>query len=150
MEKKFTLLIVIVLILVGSFIFYEVNYNINHAKLGVAYFEIPEGFHEVNTPNIINLTNGTNSIFILKHTNNDIGSAIKEYKNMIGNNYSVNITKFRINNIEVSKSTINGSNTIHYWFIKNDNLYEIYTWSGNSQTDSIVNGLISSLKFFIF
>ena len=150
MEKKSITIIILVIIIIGCFIFYEENYLKDHAKLGTAYFEIPNGFHEVNTPNIINITNGTHSIFIIEHKDNNIKNAIKEYKKMKSNS-SMNITNYSLGNITISKSNIvTEPNSIHYWFINNNKLYEVYTWTGNSQTDFLVNQMISSMKFFIF
>lgn len=151
LEKKSIAVILLAVIIFGCFILYEENYLKNHAKLGTAYFEIPAGFHEVKTDNMINLTNGTHSIFIIEHKDNNTKNAIKEYKNMKGNNYSISIINHTVGNITVSKSNIlNEPNSIHYWFINNQKLYEVYTWTGNAQTDFLVNQIISSMKSFIF
>ena len=48
-------------------------------------------------------------------------------------------------NITVYKTTIvNQTHSIHYWFVKNNNGYSIYTWDGDKKTDKMVEDLIRS------
>ena len=150
MKKKIIIPIILIIIVLGGLYLYEDNYLKGHAKIEKTYFEIPAGFHEVKGDDIINLTDGKSSIFIRDHKKRTVETGVQEYKDMKGENYTINISTYNVGNISVTKAnTLEEPNTVHYWYIDNGDLYEIYTWTANNQTDEIVSGLISSMRFFI-
>ena len=60
-------------------------------------------------------------------------------------------TNLTINNITVRRSidTLD-NNFIHYWFINNGKVYEIYTWNADEDFDKNVEFMINSMSFSIF
>ena len=118
-------------------------------KVGATTFNMPDGYHE-GTPNefgATNITNGTNSIFIVENNDSNIMSYITEYENYINNSrhQSMSIVNFTIDNTQIYKTdNKDDPNIIHYWFVKNKKTYDIYTWDGNKKMDSIVINMITS------
>ena len=37
----------------------------------------------------------------------------------------------------------NNTNVTHYWFVKDNQSYDVYTWDGNKDIGSIVNKFVS-------
>ena len=131
------LLIIILLLIIGFMAFNQFNNSENQIKIGNATFILPDGFHE-GTPNKagdINITNGYDT----KYT--------KQYvKNKQKNNISVHMKKFTVDDAVIYKSSItNKSNSVSYWFNYNNEVYSIYCWSANKNTDKIVTDIITSL-----
>ncbi|MBQ6813457.1 MAG: hypothetical protein IJP12_02340 [Methanobrevibacter sp.] len=149
MKKKIIIPIILIIIVLGGLYLYEENYLKGNAKIEKTYFEIPAGFHEVKGDDIINLTDGNTSIFIRDHKHRTVEKGIQDYKDMKGENYTLNVTRYNVGNITVSKgSCVDEPTTLHYWYVDNGDLYEIYTWTANNNTDDVVSGLISSMRFF--
>lgn len=152
MNKKYVLmiLIIVILILIIGFLIYSPNF-INQSKtinVGNSNFTMPEGYHmgEKNKFGAVSITNGSNSIFLLENEGTDVQGYIHSYeKILMGKNETMNVTIFNIDNMEIYKAiSLNNTNNIHYFFIKNNKTYDIYTWDGNSNMDSTVIKLIGS------
>ena len=155
MEKKFGLIILIVILFLAIFgfmFFNQYNNAENQIKVGNTLFNLPEGFHQgtANKANDINVTNGYDTLFFKECGDSNITKYIKEYKNYKHeeNNTTIdNINNFTVKNIVVYKSTVvNESSSIHYWFDYNNKTYSIYTWSANGNCDSIVKDIVNNLN----
>lgn len=150
MRKKIVVIILLLLIVLGSF---WMIYSPNHFKVRNAFFSIPSGFQAIDNEDFVNLTDGNDYICIIKENENeDLNKSIRNYVEIKQNdNISVEISNFTINEVEVFKSTeTNGNNVNYYWFIKNNQLYKIFTLSGNSNTDNLVRDEIKNMDVFFF
>lgn len=157
MMKKRYLIIFLVIILfgmLGSCVYADfidfVDFD-STFKVGNTEFVIPEGYSEGNFNEFgaTNITNGTNSIFILENNDTNVMEYVHDYENYINNtrNQSMNILTFTIDDMLVYKTdNVDNPNIIHYWFVKNNKTYDIYTWDGNEKIDSIVISMIKSSK----
>ena len=148
MDKKWIIIICVIILLVAGLIaFYSFSNQDNEIKVGSTKFQIPDGYHEVasNKDEVINLTNGTHEIFIGKYNDININKHIKSYVDFNEKrNITVNISNFTVGKTLVYKSNLNNSSAVHYWFIKNKNTYDIYSWNYNPEMDSKTIKLIES------
>ncbi|MBE6489638.1 MAG: hypothetical protein E7Z83_02140 [Methanobrevibacter sp.] len=150
MEKKHYILIaaIIIILLIGFSVF---NGSLNfqkEVKVGNSIFTLPNGYTEgsVNSNGDINLTNGTNAIFI-KEYNESINSCVDAYKNFkTKNNYSIKVQEFNIDTINGYKSTISNESNTHYWFSYNNKTYCIYSWDENNNLDTTVIELMKTVQ----
>lgn len=149
MNKKIILIIIsiIIIILLGGIIAHKQLFDTNTINIGHSEFKIPKGYHEgvKNQLDATNITNGTNTIFIYEYDDNDIIRHVNTYNNSEANqNRENNITNLTIDNLIIYKTDNINSNKTHYWFVKNNKTYDVYTWEKNNDMDSIVINLISS------
>lgn len=150
MEKKWIALIcIIILLVIGSITFYSFANQDNKVKIGDTSFQIPEGYHVDNSKsnNVTNLTNGKHDIYIKMYDDKNIKKHINSYINQSEeNNKSVKISNFTVGKTLVYKSNLNTSSSVHYWFVKNNKTYTIYSWDKNPEIDSITIKLIESIS----
>lgn len=150
MNKKWIVIICIIILLVVGFIAFS-NFT-NHeteVKIGDATFKIPDGYHISKSENnkTINLTNGKNDIYIYKYNDKNVKKHVNSYINKTEqNNKTVKISNFTVGKTLVYKTNINRSNTVHFWFVKNNATYEIYSWDKNPQIDSIATKMIETVS----
>ena len=147
MDKKWILgICIIILLAIGLIAFYSFSNQETELKIGNTKFQLPNGYHVGNSEkdNVINLTNGTNEIYIEKYDGN-ITDHINSYvKYTEKKNYTVKNSNFTVGKTLVYKSNVNNSSVVHYWFVKNKNIYNIYSWDKNPEMDSITIKLIES------
>ena len=149
MDKKWIALICIIIIVVialGAFYTFSTP---DKVKVGDSTFKIPEGYHvdKSEDNNVTNLTDGKHNIYIKKYDDKKIQKHIESYINRSElKNKTVKISNFTVGKTLVYKTTLNGTNTIHYWFVKNNNTYNIYSGDKNPKIDSIVVNLIETVK----
>ena len=151
MKKKFIIiaLIIIVLLILGCFIYLDFFNQSNVIKVGNSNFTIPDGYHkgEVNEFGALSITNGSNSIYLSENNGTDVQGYINIYGNILKEkNESINVTSLNIDNFEIFKVTsVNNTNNVHYFFINNNKTYDIYTWGSNDKLDRVIINLIESL-----
>ena len=77
----------------------------------------------------------------------DIDSAVSNYvkfKNQ-SENLSINVQKLDLDGLTVYKSVVqNNSSVVHYWFIKDNHIYEIYTPTFDSNMETVILNIIKS------
>lgn len=147
-NSKVIILVVIILLVIGFAVY---NFHFSQAKtltVGNCSFDMPEGYFENGTNAFCatTITNGDNNIFIEEHNGNDINKFIKEYEDYLKElNDSTKIQKLNIDGMDIYKTVNkNNPNTVHYWFVKGNNAYNIYKWDHNDKMDNIVMNLINS------
>ena len=153
MENKTSLIIVVVvaIFLIFGFIGYSYfsNQN-NHVEISGVVFTIPEGYNQVDylSDNEVNMSNGYNSMILLKSNTTGIYKNIHDYQKYKNNhNFSSESSNFTVNNITVFKVVIlNDTGIIHYWFDYNNNTFSVYSWDANKNSDVFVSELINSIE----
>lgn len=149
MDNKWIIIIGIIILLVAGFIAF--NTFTNHeteVKIGNSTFQIPDGYHieKSGKEGVTNLTNGTNNIYIQKYDNKKVKKHIESYVNKKNeSNKTVKISNFTVGKTLVYKATIDHSSIIHYWFVKNNTTYMIYSLEKNPGIDSTTTKLIESV-----
>lgn len=151
MKKRSLLLIILIILLlfIIGFLLYEPNYEPNQISVGNANFEIPNGYHvgNINKLGDMNLTNGTNSIF-LSARNNDVHNEIdslKEYFKSV--NKTTILSNFTTSDKLVYKLTVsNDTLSSFYWFENNNEVYYFYNWDGIKDMDNIISNFIKTMK----
>lgn len=154
-KKIFLLLIAFIMCLgVSAFIFSGFSLSDN-CNVGDAFFEMPKNYQlDSNSINhtddyvSLNITNGNNIISIVEYKDNKIDDYIQNYQNRKSiENHSVETSTLKLGNDVVKKSvdTVD-SNNVHYWVIKYNKVYEIYTWTADSNFDNVVKLIIGSLS----
>ena len=139
MKKKilpFSFLILLLIIFSGLCVYAESTFS-----TGSTEFNMPQGYY-IGTPNdqdAINITDGSKSVFIYEHEDNNIEKYVNHYTK---EGQKIKPTNYTIDNTVVFKA--NNNNKIHYWFIKNNKTYDVYIWEPNENIDSIVETLIKS------
>lgn len=115
----------------------------NFFKIGKIFFYYPKNFYQINF-NPISISNDKYTISFLYHPNSNIDACLNNYLKMKQNDgFSVYFTKSAIKNIVLYKSTIlNYENTVHFWFEYDDDVYEIYSWNGDSTLELLVLDLV--------
>ena len=143
------LLVILIAVLSIGFLF---NSTDNKVEVGSTYFSLPSGFEQesmIKEDNFVavNITNGKNTIKIVEYKNTNVKNLIDNYikiKNQ--DNHTVKVETLEIDSKPVYKSTdTSDSKIIHYWFEKNNKVYEIYSWDANSNTAGVIEKLISSV-----
>lgn len=149
MDKRVIGILIGMIILIGICCLI-ITTSSNQMSVDGVTFDIPDSYSVVEDNNKFNLTNGKNSIFIKKTTTNDINKTIEDYiksKEMMNNTFKV--INLNIDDIDIYKVSVDNTTISHYWFEKNNKVYEVYTWSANQNTDLIVSDLIKSAFSFI-
>lgn len=149
MDKKWIALICIVILLViGLIAYFNFTNQETEVKIGNSTFQLPNGYHIANSDikNVTNLTNGTHKIYIKVYDDKNIKEHVNSYVDYAEkNNKTAKISNFTVGKTLVYKSNLNGSNIVHYWFVKNKNVYNIYSQDKNPEMDSITIKLIESI-----
>lgn len=153
MDKKLIAVIVIIILLVAGLIaFYGLTNQDNKVKVGYGTFKIPDGYHVEDSKNkdVINLTKGNKNIYIKEYNDKNVEKHINSYINQSEkNNKTVKISNFTVGKTLVYKSNLENSSTVHYWFVKKNNAYTIYSWDKNPEIDSITIKLIESISWLL-
>ncbi len=145
-----SIIIIIILLLIIGFFIYERNYKPDYIQIGTSEFEIPNGYQEgkINKLGDVNLTNGTNSIFLSVKNNTNINkesNSLKEYFENL--NETATVQNLTISNKPVCKLTVsNDTLSSFYWFENNNEVYYIYNWDGINNMDSIISKFITTMK----
>ena len=120
----------------------------NNIKVGDATFTLPEGYKCVANGKYANITNGNGYIILQCNESSNIAQVMDSYvKNNNEHNLSLSMSNLTLGKYTVYKSVMdNNTQIVHYWFNYDNKVYEIYTRSADSNTDSIVKNLINSAK----
>ena len=153
MNKKLIMIVMAVLILlVMSVTVYAFPFFDDEGEtftVGNCTFDMPEGYSLNGTNKFCAtaITDGENTIFILEQNSSNVNKYIKEYENQIKEkNESMKIQNMTIDDMKIYKTdNKDNPNTVHYWFVKGKNTYDIYKWDNNKKMDSIVIDLIGSI-----
>lgn len=150
MDKKWIAIIgIIILLTVGLITFFSFSNQENEVKVGNATFQVPDGYEigKIGEDGVTNLTNGTNEIYIKEYNGKNIQKHVNAYVDKLEkNNKTVMISNFTVGKTIVYKSNLNTPTNVHYWFVKNNNTYTIYSWDKNPEIDSITIKLIESFS----
>lgn len=152
MEKKTYLIIVLIAIIIvmGITFLNPLTQPEGKIKVGEVNFELPDGYYEGNLNKLgdVNLTNGTNSIFIKKHDSDDLYKEIKDYEDYKKTeNTTLTVAKFKIKDELVYKTVSDHDKyVIHYWFLKNNKVYSIYSLQKNDDIDQIATNMIKTAQ----
>ena len=144
MELKniFIFILILLIIILGLAFFFQGTNDSGNDKVivvGASNFTIPDGYEigNDNSDGAKNITNGKNDIFIMEHKGADVTKYINDYDAYF--NQTETIENLNISGYEVYKLTPpNTSNTHHFYFVKNNKVYDIYHWDGNLNIDSEV------------
>lgn len=148
MVKKTYLIVALVVILILFGIVF-LGYSDNTVAVGDVNFKLPDGYHEgkLNKLGDVNLTNGSHSIFITKGNGNDLYKEVQKYeKYKKTENTTVTISSYKLGDKVVFKAVSDHDrNVVHYWFLKNNKVYSIYSLQENKNIDNLVADLINSI-----
>lgn len=150
MTKKLILILLVILLLVST-ITYVFVFQDKDFEVGISKFNLPKGYY-VGTPNsdgAVNLTNGTNSIFISEFKDTNVTQHVNEYNDYKkSQNYTTISTNFSLDkNVVYKVDIINDTGNVHYWFVHNGKTYCIYSWVKNPKMDTITVDLIKSASY---
>lgn len=148
MERKKVIIILLLLIGGIAIIGGILAFNPNSIEVNGTYFTLPEGYRCTANDTYTIITNDTDTLYINCYNTDDIKNITDSYVDYhkTKNNISVNISKTKFNNNEVYKSTMADPHIIHYWFVYNDKVYQIYSQTATSTTDANILSLIQSAK----
>jgi len=151
MDKKWIAVIVIIILLVAGLIaFYSFSNQSNKVKVGSATFKTPDGYHveDSKDKNVTNLTKGNKNIYIKEYNDKNVKKYINSYVSQSKkNNKTVKISNFTVGKTTVYKSNLDNSSAVHYWFVKKNKTYTIYSRDKNPEIDSITIKLIESVRW---
>lgn len=144
MNKKIVIIGIIIAILIVGFIFYTQN----TIKIGNSYFTIPEGYHVIDEGDYVNLTSGNNHICLYKEIPYDSNKSISIYeKDKHKENDTLKFSNITSGDVKIIKAVSKKHpNLSHYWFVKDGNSYEAFSWHGDSGSDDILINLIKTMK----
>lgn len=149
MKKKIIIVLLIIILLVcGIFLYYNYNlFNNNIVHVGDTNFNLPPDYYEgtTNEYGSINITNGSSTIFISEFNDTNVTKHLLEYTNFTKDqNKTITTKKYAIDDIVFYKTNSNNFSTVHYFFVKNNHTYDIYSWDNIKNMDSIVINLIKN------
>ena len=150
MKKKLAIIIIIILIvLVGAVIFYESSSQ--QIKVGDAYFNVPKGYQAQNVSDkLVRLVSDDKILYINGNvTGSNIDKAVSDYVNFKNRteNTSIMVSDINENGYNFHKSiAVTNSSIVHYWFIKENKIYEIYTSTADSNTDKLISSIVNTNK----
>lgn len=139
-----TIILILLVAIIGAFTIFQ-----NDIKVGDAYFTLPEGYKCVANGAYTNITNDNDEYIILSYNNtNDVKKVINDYVEFNKNhNLTVSLSNSQVGEYKVYRSTMdNNRQIVHYWFVYDNKVYQIYTHSANSNSEKIICDLISSVK----
>lgn len=151
MKRKSKILIIVIIIVVALFaIFFNpiTNPTDNFIKVGDATFDLPNEYHENKTDSgELSITDGSHSIYFKEYNDSNITDYVLGYENFkLEKGYNSTITNFTIDGTQIYKLTVPSEpGNTQYWFIHNDKVYSIYSWTYTPEIDSIVINLIKSV-----
>lgn len=149
-RNKLIIVILLIIFIIGGIGF--LVYNQNHFSINGCSFKIPEGYHVDDYGKYVNVTNGDISVSFMKNnTDKNVNESISKYvkSKKKGFNATVDIATFTIDGIKVYKSNVeNNTQFVHYWYEDNGKVYELFSWSGNKDTDFVVSDLIKYRNTF--
>ena len=149
MGKQLILIIIglIVLLLVGGFI---ITNNPNNIKINDVKFKAPDTYEVSDGADEVKLTNGKDSIIIVKNTTTKLKKTVDNYiHSKEKKNDTVKLSNMTINNNVIYRVSVDNTNIVHYWFEKNGKVFEIYTKNANPNTELAVTDLIKSTDSII-
>ena len=122
----------------------------NFVKIANVCFYFPKSFYSVGDKNSAKITDENYTIYFSVHHNSDIHNCILNYQKMKKNDcLKLDFSRCDINNLKVCKSIIVDDEYImHFWFEYKGDVYEIYTWDGNSDVKKIILDIINSIRLF--
>lgn len=149
-SKKYVLIIlfIIVLLLAANFLIFNPYKFENTFTVGSSKFNMPEGYEKVSTDSgVVTISDGgKNKIFIDEADEKNINKYISKYEKRIASkNQTMTVENITMDNITLYKTNnIDNPGTIHYIFVKNKKVYDVYTWSGTKDLGSIALELAKS------
>ncbi len=148
MSKKYYFLILLVFLVVVGAGYFMLNQD-NGIRIGDVNYKVPDGYSVSESDTVYNLTNGDESISLVKKTSyNDIKDVTKQYKKVKAEkNIKINFTNFTAGDVQVYESHSNKEpNIAHYWFAHKGVVYEIISNNKTDNTDNVVSDLISNIE----
>lgn len=149
MNKKFIIIPIVILIILSIGLLKFTEFSEQPLIVEDITLNMPNGYHQgdLTKDGMVNITNGTNYIFVTSYNDTNITGYVNAYANeRQAENQTVTTSKLTINNILVYKSVNNNLGYHHYWFINGDKVYTIFNWDKNPNIGEIVNEMISSMK----
>ena len=153
MGRKFKILIIIIIVLfLAVFAFNMFSSDLlsqNSENVENIKFELPENYYEgsINKNGDINITNGNDTIFLSEFDAKDLNKSITSYEDYcLKNNYTILKSNLTMGNVNIYKFEDANSGSSHYWFVKDDKGYSIYTWQKVDGIDNIVEDLLVSIN----
>ena len=146
MEKELIFpisIIILMIVCIGVTVSVDLFNHENEIMVDSFYFPIPEGYIEgtINNLGSINYTNGNNSIFISEDDNLNVEDKINSYKS---HNPNITVEKYVVNDIPIKLVNTNNANITHYFFVKDNRGYDVYTWDGNDDLKDVVDNFVSN------
>lgn len=150
------IVLLIIFLCIIAFVFNGFSFS-EQCNVGNAFFDLPKNY-QIDSTSIkhtedsvlINITNRKNTISIVEFNDDNLEKYFKKYQEHKNNGTDLlEISNLTINNMTVRKSVDKTDNHfVHYWFIKNGKVYEIYTWDADEDFDENVEFMINSIHFF--
>ena len=115
MNKKYIFILLVVIVI--CFITFS---TISLATTG---FDVPSEFKTGNSDSrgSINLTDGTNSIYVFYYNDTDLNKHVDEYKRSVSNkNHEFEVSTFKVGDVLVNKVNVTDTLTTHYFFNHNE------------------------------
>ena len=149
MEKNnYIILIILGILIVVGYAYLNNPFEPETVEIGDLKFTLPSGYHEqkTNQTGEVIIANGENKITLVKYDDKNASSHITKYEKYLKTkNQTMKLDKTKVDNTTVYKSTMKQNpKVIHYWFVKNNKTYSIYTSNANDNTESDINYLIKS------
>ena len=147
LKKKLAIILIIIIIVVGAIILYTSSSQ--QIKVGDAYFNVPNGYQAQNVSDkLVRLVSDDKVLYINGNINeSNIDKAVSDYVNFKNRseNTSVMVSDLNENGYNFHKSiAVTNSSIVHYWFIKENKIYEIYTSTADSNTDKLISSIVNT------
>lgn len=139
MNKKNLYIGTIILVIILLTFFIIGNYNNNSKEF--FSFDVPTNYEvKEQTNNYAKLSNNNNEIQIYKLNPNE---TIETYKEKYPE-YKVTQESFTIDNVNKTISENNGETILKYWFVKNNQKFQIQMIKNKENSDKIAEDIINS------
>ena len=149
-SKKIVIIVlaIVALLLIVNFTIINPINTENKVTVGSTNFILPEGYiqGDTNTFDAVNITNGTNTVFISESDDDNITKVVRSYrKNIENKGQTMTVDRFHMDNyIFYKTNNVDNPGNIHYFFEKNNKVYDVYCWDGNADLGSIALELAKS------
>lgn len=154
MEKKYMIIIVILIVALG--LFATKYYIYNRETIQSTSFEIPKGYSSKVVNSSIELTNKTNKMEINYYDPNKSGNVAtainfmkSKYKNATFNESNLNVNGKKVK-ATVMNLTANNSSYVEtrYWFVSGNKVFNIKSEDNSKESNKLIAKIIDSAHTF--
>lgn len=149
MNRKIWAIIIIVIIIICISVYMLTSNSVEHVQINGTDFSVPSNYNiQKQSENLVKCSLDGNFFCINSDVNgsniSDVVSSYTKFRNETLNT-PIHVSHITDNGLDYFKAVVeNDTRVVHYWFTIEGKIYEIYTATGDSNTDKLIQEVIKS------